>query len=191
MANKTCKKCNLNKPIDGFHKRGRGSKDGYSAVCKLCRSQYVKDYNKKTNNRNLKRAENPEKARAAIRNWYKKNKDRVIKYKRDRAKTNLNCKLSGNLRSRLYQALKNNYKSGSAVKDLGCSIEKFKLWLEMHFEEGMTWKNYGDWHIDHITPLDSYNLNNRQELIKACNYTNLQPLWAEEKLIKSNKISEK
>ena len=53
----------------------------------------------------------------------------------------------------------------------------------------MTWENWGvhGWHIDHIIPIDFYNLQNRDEFLKACHYTNLQPLWAEENLKKKNK----
>ena len=54
----------------------------------------------------------------------------------------------------------------------------------------MNWDNYGfyGWHIDHIIPLDFYDLQNREEFLKACHYTNLQPLWAEENITKGNKI---
>ena len=58
--------------------------------------------------------------------------------------------------------------------------------LENQFKEGMTWHNRSEWHIDHIVPLSS--ANNEEELYKLCHYTNLQPLWAEENLKKSNKI---
>lgn len=116
----------------------------------------------------------------------KKHRNR-IRYKED-----LNFKISQVLRTRLSTALKNNYKCGSAVDDLGCSIDKFKLWIEMQWTKGMNWNNHGfyGWHIDHKIPLASFNLENKEELLKACHYTNLQPLWAKENLSKADKILE-
>jgi len=89
-----------------------------------------------------------------------------------------------NLRSRLNKALQGNYKSGSAVKDLGCSIEFLREYLEKQFKEDMSWDNYGEWHIDHIEPLCSFDLTDRVQLLKACHYTNLQPLWKKDNLEK-------
>ena len=91
------------------------------------------------------------------------------------------------LRSRLNSAIKRDQKSGSAVKDLGCTIEELKLYLESQFEDNMSWDNHGEWHIDHIKPLASFDLTNEEELKKACNYTNLQPLWAKDNLKKGAK----
>lgn len=50
--------------------------------------------------------------------------------------------------------------------------------LETRFLPGMTWENYGAWHIDHVRPLASFDLTDRAQLLQACHYTNLQPLWA-------------
>ncbi len=91
-------------------------------------------------------------------------------------------KLKSILRSRLNNAIKNNYKSGSFVADLGCSVDFLKTYLESQFQPGMTWNNHTikGWHIDHIIPLSSFDLTNREELKKACHYTNLQPLWSKD-----------
>lgn len=112
------------------------------------------------------------------------NENEYRKYKKE---TDVNFKLRVILRSRLYAALKGNYKVGSAVKDLGCSIEEFKIYLENQFTEGMNWNNYGNWHIDHIRPLISFDLSNRSDFLIACNYKNLQPLWAQDNLKKGIK----
>jgi hypothetical protein len=54
----------------------------------------------------------------------------------------------------------------------------------------MTWENWSKygWHIDHIKPLSSFNLTDYEQLKMACHYTNLQPMWAKDNLIKSNKV---
>ena len=133
-------------------------------------------------------AKNKDKFLEYKKKWRQKNKERENKKKRERYKNDINFRLVNILRARLNQALRNNQKSGSAVEDLGCSIEELKRHLEDRFEPWMSWDNQGDWHIDHITPLASFNLSNEEELKKACHYTNLQPLKAEDNLVKSNKL---
>jgi hypothetical protein len=53
----------------------------------------------------------------------------------------------------------------------------------------MSWANYGEWHIDHKTPLSSFNLQDREQFLKAVHYTNLQPLWALDNLRKNDKLT--
>ena len=50
--------------------------------------------------------------------------------------------------------------------------------------DGMTFHNI---HIDHIKPVSRFNLQNEDEFLDCCHYTNLQPLLSEDNLIKSNK----
>ena len=97
-----------------------------------------------------------------------------------------NVRLSRALRSRLRLAIKNCQKAGSAVRDLGCTINELKSYLQVQFRPGMTWDNWAidGWHIDHIKPLASFDLADREQFLQACHYTNLQPLWAEENLSK-------
>ena len=113
---------------------------------------------------------------------------RAIRHK-ERLKTEIGYRLAYYLRVRLNKALKGNYKSGSAVRDLGCSVEELKIYLESLFRDGMNWGNHGEWHIDHKKPLDSFDLTDRTQLLEACHYTNLQPLWAKDNLKKGNKLS--
>ena len=126
-----------------------------------------------------------------ISQYYQDNKEKINAqrrpYQRNKRKIDVNYKIAKNLRLRLYHALNHNFKSGSAVRDLGCSISGLKLHLESKFQPDMTWDNYGEWHIDHIKPLSKFDLTDRDQLLEACHYTNLQPLWAEENLKKGNR----
>ena len=114
---------------------------------------------------------------------------RSRKYKQNELSTPQG-KLKVVLRKRLWSAFKNNQKTGSAINDLGCSIDELKIHLENQFKEGMNWDNHGKfgWHIDHIKPLSSFDLTKREELLVACHYSNLQPLWWYENLQKHDKI---
>ena len=69
---------------------------------------------------------------------------------------------------------------------LGCNYIILKEYFESKFNDGMNWENRGEWHIDHIIPLSS--AKSEEEIYRLCHYTNLQPLWAEDNLKKSNKI---
>lgn len=137
-----------------------------------------------------KRSINREMASRSEKLWRSKNKDKVRGYKK-KYNSKLVARISSNLRVRLRQAVKNNQKGGSAVRDLGCSVIEFKRYLESKFEKGMSWRNYGvnGWHIDHIIPLAAFDLTDFAQVKKACHYTNLQPLWAKDNLSKGAKIN--
>ena len=135
--------------------------------------------------------------------WYENNKERILKRKGERYRENreeiikreyryirnsVQARLRHGLRGRFKKALKGKYKIGSAVRDLGCSIGELKIYLELKFQNDMTWDNYGKWHIDHIMPLASFDLTDRDQVKKACHYKNLQPLWAEDNLKKGAKL---
>ena len=71
----------------------------------------------------------------------------------------------------------------------GCTIPYLRGYLEGKFKEGMTWENYGSWHVDHIKPCASFDLTKKEEQEKCFHYTNLQPLWALENIKKGKKES--
>lgn len=124
--------------------------------------------------------------------WKKRNRARVneysTKYQASRKISNINYRLAIRLRKRLGTALKNNQKKGSAVDLLGCSVEQLRCHLASKFQPGMTWDNWSltGWHIDHIRPLSSFDLTDLDQLKQACHYTNLQPLWAKDNLVKGS-----
>lgn len=114
-------------------------------------------------------------------------------YRRQKMAEDPIYKLRANLRKRLNKAISIIQKTGSAIGDLGCSVEDFKLYLESKFEPGMSWDNYGRkpgircWEIDHIVPLAS--ALNEQNLRTLCHYSNLQPMWAEDNWSKGGRLS--
>jgi hypothetical protein len=101
-----------------------------------------------------------------------------------RRKIDINFRLTMNLRKRIWDALKRNSKSKHTLELLGCSIDKLKQYLESQFKEGMSWSNYGKWHVDHIRPCASFDMSKVEEQKKCFHYTNLQPLWALENIRK-------
>ena len=121
------------------------------------------------------------------------NKERIIVCKKEYCRkqvrdNNLDYLIPKRLRTRLKNAIKNNYKSGSAVDSLGCSICEFKLMIESLFTDGMTWENWGTvWHLDHIIPMSAFDLQHSEEIEVACHHTNLQPLLAADNLTKGSK----
>ena len=88
-------------------------------------------------------------------------------------------RIYNNLISRIYMTFKkNNIKFDVSYEELmGCNIEELKNFISNKFQDGMTFKNYGEWEIDHIKPVSIFNFKNRNELFECFNYINLQPLW--------------
>jgi len=176
---KICKTCNNLKDYKEYY-RYKQSKDGFRYDCKSCFKLKKAEYQKQNNNKYT-----------YVKKYIKNNKEKVKNYRKiyvkEHRKINTNFRLAHNLRSRLYHALKQNQKAGSAVKDLGCSIDELKIHLEKQFTEGMSWDNYGKWELDHIIPLSKVDLTIREEFLKVNNYKNLQPLWKIHNIKKSNK----
>ena len=119
------------------------------------------------------------KQRSKVYNQVNKEKRRI--YYANRIKVDIQYKLRTHLRRRLNAAIKNNQKAGSAVKDLGCTVDFLKQYIESLWQLGMTWNNYGNkegqWSIDHVIPLFKFDLTDREQFLKVNNYTNLQPMW--------------
>jgi hypothetical protein len=69
---------------------------------------------------------------------------------------------------------------------LGYSALELKEHIEKQFKEGMSWENWGEWHIDHKKPVSSFDKSEKISIINSLD--NLQPLWAKENLSKNNKI---
>jgi hypothetical protein len=186
---KNCKKCGELKSLESYPKDSR-LKDGRRNVCKSCVNKRFMEWKSKSNFREYQKEHyenNKESIMETNRRWLENNREYSNAKQREKYKNDINFRLKVNLRNRLYGAIK-IHKNGSAVNDLGCTIDFLKDYLESKFEPGMSWDNHGDWHIDHIIPLSSFDLTDRSQLKKACHYSNLQPLWAFDNISKSNNI---
>lgn len=136
------------------------------------------------------RDRNPERKREDTRRYREENREKVRvfqrAYERRRYRSDPVYRLAKILRARINKALRRG-RAGSAVRDLGCSVAQLREHLEARFQPGMSWANQGDWHVDHVRPLSTFDLSNPDQLREACHYTNLQPLWAQQNRRKSNK----
>lgn len=131
---------------------------------------------------------NKEKNKEKLKLYRIKNREKRTEYQRNKIKNDELYKLSSAMRSRLRNLYnkKNWLKTNKTLDLVGCSTDFLREHLEKQFTDGMSWDNYGSWHIDHIIPLSS--ANNSEEMNKLCHYSNLQPLWAYDNLRKGNKI---
>ena len=157
------------------------------------------------------REKNKEKLNEYVKTWYEQNKEyrkkyikeyrennvdkiRQIKrdYERKRKASDPLYKLISNFRTAIYQVLKesNVEKNGHYFDILGYTPEELINHLEKQFTEGMTWENYGEFHIDHKLPISSFNIKEigDEEFMKCWSLDNLQPMWGEENIRKSNKL---
>ena len=111
------------------------------------------------------------------------------KIKRNCSECNLTWYLVNLQRNNLRRILKssNTKKIKSTLDYLGCGAEYFKNYIQSKMTAEMTWENI---HLDHIKPINSFNLEDHVEFLECCHYTNFQPLLAADNLSKSDNWSE-
>ncbi len=104
-----------------------------------------------------------------------------IRYNKEREAQLYRCTTARDLRGRLANIIQAviNKRKNSAIKSLvGCTHNELAQHLSNRFTSQMTWGNYGEWVVDHIIPLSLFDLSNKEEVLRANHYTNLQPLWS-------------
>lgn len=139
---------------------------------------------------------NKQKLREYHTQWRENNKDHVNEYKRnyerERRANDPKYRLAARTRTAVYTCLKESKvdKYKSTFDLLGYSIEELMEHLENQFVDGMSWDNYGEWHVDHIKPMSSFEFESTEcEGFKKCwKLDNLQPLWGPDNLSKGSKI---
>lgn len=115
--------------------------------------------------------------------------DRLKLRRQQRHSEDIDYHLRIRIRNRVKMAVNSNYRNGSGLALLGCSITEYRMYLEGLFKPGMTWDNYGryGWHIDHKTPCSSFDLSDPEQQKICFHYSNTQPMWYLENLSKGSK----
>ena len=174
---KVCRTCKLEKQLSEYYTHpGRN--------CKECEKARMKEYR---DNHPTKRKETKEKWNVNNPDWIKKSKKEYIKRRAERDPIYRAMKIM-RARTTEYANRKFNEKRGKFTEIIGIDRDGFREYISSKFKEGMSWENYGwsTWHLDHIIPISS--AKSIKELEELSHYTNLQPLWKDENLDKSNKI---
>lgn len=202
MEKKICRKCKLEKDVCEFYKHSKNP-NIYRGQCKKCMNSdsvlhYSNNKEKIKEQSKIYVSKNSEKIKKRrkiyvennpnlFKDWIEKNKEHRRNYINN-YNSNPISKLKNSLRSRINELMNKKYNNPRTTNLVGCDYEFLINYIESKFINGMSWDNYGyyGWHLDHIIPLSS--AKTEEELCKLFHYTNLQPLWAEDNLRKSNKI---
>ena len=128
--------------------------------------------------------------------WRNKNREQINENTRlwylNRRRTDPGFRLKSNTRTAVWTCLKeaNVAKYRSTFELLGYTLEELMSHLESLFTEGMSWDNYGEWHVDHKIPMNSFEFESTDdEGFKQCwCLNNLQPLWGPDNLSKGTKL---
>lgn len=195
-----CNLCEVDQPSENFSKHRRQCKKccyersrKWAVENKEATLGYQRRFAKKNRDRVSKEKrqhyrDNKEKYQERQRRWNSENRDKLREYW-DKA----NKQFGRKIRSRVSKSLQRNDKQSSTEELLGCSIPELRAHLESQFTEGMSWDNYGrpikddylsGWHIDHIRPMSSFDLDDAEQQKQCWHYSNLQPLWAKDNLSK-------
>lgn len=141
------------------------------ATCEICNLEYnsIKINSKYCSNNCSKKA------------YYIKNKQVIMKKSHNKYKINIQVRLASLYRAKLRYIIFNNFKYKSKMRKIsdfiGCSRPFIISRFEKQFPDGCNWSNHGKiWEIDHIKPINKYDLTDPIQLKKCFHYTNLRPL---------------
>jgi len=129
------------------------------------------------------------------REWKAANPQKVKAYSRisyDRLMKKPSGKITASIRAGVVKGINKGSKSSRRTFDiLGYTLETLMAHLENLFLPGMTWENYGQWHVDHIVPLAAHNYEtpDDHDFKRAWSISNLQPLWAFDNISKHARLN--
>ena len=185
MKFKICRKCEKKKSHSKFYDN-KANVDGKHSRCKeCCKDYFLKNKQKISARRKVIRDGLTEAQKEKYRTYHREYSKK--KYANDPV-----FALIQKSRARVRQAfksagLKKNHKTFDLI---GCSPTFLRDHIKSLWTEGMNWNNHSrfGWVIDHIIPLDSFDLTDPVQLKKAFHWTNQQPLWCGPNRAKWGKI---
>lgn len=180
-TDRKCGACLIVKPLADFGADRKGI-FGKGHACRECiRSKSSKWY-----------AENSDRAAATNSAWRSRNMEKVRSYSKARAmreKAGMpQCIFKRRIRTAVGRSLRGRRPVG-AFRYLPFGFEELMAHLERQFVRGMSWENYGEWHVDHVVPLAQFGdmAIGTASFQRAWALTNLRPLWAKDNLRKKDK----
>lgn len=86
--------------------------------------------------------------------------------------------------------------ASSILDVMRCTRAEFVAHLELHWDEGMSWDNYGyrcgdyktGWDVDHTIPKSAYDHLDPEDVCRAWDLRNLKPMWHATNLQKTNRL---
>lgn len=130
---------------------------------------------------------NKERHKELQSNWAKNHRDHLNAKFNERMKNDFSFKMKKLCQIQLRRALKN--KTNTTMHYLHCNIELFIEWLEYCFTDEMTIDNHGEyWHLDHVIPISTFDLEDENQVYSCFHYLNYMPLKAKDNMSKNKKI---
>lgn len=171
--------------------RERYRKDPHKFLART-RKYAIENKEKCTADAKAWRSRNLERARETARRYHAKNRDRILEARRVARQAKAQdgvWRMNNSIRVGLSYFLAGKKKGKKWTYALGYTLDELRLDIESKFKPGMSWKNYGEWHLDHRRPLSSFLVEGPDdpEVRKAWALSNLQPLWRLENLVKGAK----
>jgi len=201
IVRKERRRKNPNKYLAAARNRRNANIDKYRETA---RAYYKKHIEKKRIYARRRRSMNVVQARVNYKRWYKKNSEKRSDYNKKWCKNNpdkiktINArrrstpfgKINHSISSGMWASLKGNKKGYHWETIVNYTLDELIDHLERQFMPGMTWNNYGKWHIDHIIPVAVFNFTSpdHDDFKRCWALSNLCPLWAIDNSIKGATI---
>lgn len=198
---KLCVKCQITKPLNSF----RMYKNSVYNTCKSCDNEMDKIRKKhmRIKKQNMLQIcekcnnEKPLNSFAKLKKYYKSKicldcypdflRHQKNEWCKKERSSNVNYRLKKSIAARLRHVI--TQKNETTMNYIGCNIQYLKEWFEFNFTSEMNWDNYGKyWSIDHVIPVNYFDLTNEDEKYKCWNWSNLMPVTIEYNSSKKNKI---